>query len=61
MLLPVTALSALGHVGVLSSFEGCSQQQPYVPMDILVSIPLVNVAPSFSLICPWTFWCSFLL
>jgi hypothetical protein len=57
MLLPVTVLSNLGHFGVLASFEHCSQQQPYLPMDISVSFPLLIVAPSDSIICPWTFWC----
>jgi hypothetical protein len=56
----VTALSVIGHFGVLSSFERCSQQQPYLPMGILVSFPLLIVAPSDSLICPWTFRCPFL-
>jgi hypothetical protein len=58
MLLPVTALSALGHIGVLSSIERCPQQQPYLPMDILVSFPLLNVAPNNSPICYWTFMSS---
>jgi hypothetical protein len=50
MLLPVTVLSAHGHLGVLSWFERCSQQQPYLPLDISVSFPLLTVAPSDSLI-----------
>jgi hypothetical protein len=45
MLLFVTALSALGHFDVLSSFERCSQQQPFLPLDIYMSFPLLNVAP----------------
>jgi hypothetical protein len=36
LLLPVAVLSDLGHLGVLSSFERCSQQQPYLPLDIHV-------------------------
>jgi hypothetical protein len=57
LMLPVTVLSSLGHFHVLSSIERCYQQQPYPTLDISVSFPLLNVAPSDSLICPWTFWC----
>jgi hypothetical protein len=38
-LLPTLSQSANGHFGVLSSIERCSQQQPYLPMNILVSFP----------------------
>jgi hypothetical protein len=41
---------AHGHLCVLPSFERCSQHYPYLPMDILVSFPLLNVAPNNSLI-----------
>jgi hypothetical protein len=37
--------------------QHCSQQQPYLSMDISVSFLLLNVAPSDSLNCPWTFRC----
>jgi hypothetical protein len=58
--LPTTSLSANGDFGVLSSIELCSWQQPYLPLDILVSFPLLIVAPSDSLIRPWTSPCPFL-
>jgi hypothetical protein len=70
MFLPATALSANGHScpsfkccphRQLPSIERCSQQQPYLPLDISVSFPLLIVAPNNSLIQPWTSRCPFLL
>jgi hypothetical protein len=61
LLPPTTALSANGHSCVFPYFDRCSQKQPYLPTDVSVSFPLLNVlAPSDRLIRPWTFWCPFL-
>jgi hypothetical protein len=52
-------LNAIREIFLVSVplFDRCSQQQPYLPMDILVSFPLLNVAFSDILLRPWTFWC----
>jgi hypothetical protein len=46
-MLPVVATpSAHGHFSVLPSFERCSQQQPYPPMDIHLLPPFLKLLPA---------------
>jgi hypothetical protein len=54
----VASSAAHGHSCILPYFC-CSEQRPYLPTDTPVSFPLLNVAPSDSLIQPWTFRCPF--
>jgi hypothetical protein len=64
MLPAVAAHPTHGHSCARPSFEHCSQQQLYLPMDIQVfplnvacsdNSPLLNVAPNNRPICQWTF------